>query len=265
MVLGVRDLPAAERAWAGLGFTLTPRGQHREYGTHNASVMLTRHYIELFGFFDVTLAPQHPLLGVLEAQGEGVCSLAWRTPDAYRLRAFDQARTDTPLPEVNEQSRHMLTADGRELEAGFALSFFPPDVQLPFFSFACQHRTPQVLWSEEFTRHPNGVAELLGITVSTPSAQLTRVHTLLEWLDLGPITGLFLDHPDGFVRVQVDDALGGPRVSGLHLGTTDLEHTAALLTPLPGVRRESDRIDVPATLTHGCPLVIEATTEGEPS
>ena len=52
VLVGVRDLEAARRAWARLGFTLTPRGRHIGWGTANYCIMFAREYVELLGIVD---------------------------------------------------------------------------------------------------------------------------------------------------------------------------------------------------------------------
>ena len=46
VVVGVGDLEGARRTWETLGFTLTPRGRHKGWGTANYCVMFADDYIE---------------------------------------------------------------------------------------------------------------------------------------------------------------------------------------------------------------------------
>ncbi|MYF85064.1 MAG: VOC family protein, partial [Rhodospirillaceae bacterium] len=48
-IVGVRKLEAARRKWAKLGFTITPRGRHRGWGTANYCIMFETDYVELLG------------------------------------------------------------------------------------------------------------------------------------------------------------------------------------------------------------------------
>ncbi|MDP6884901.1 MAG: VOC family protein, partial [Rhodospirillales bacterium] len=52
VLVGVADLEGARRAWEGLGFTVTPRGRHKGWGTANYSAMMAHHFIELLGIVD---------------------------------------------------------------------------------------------------------------------------------------------------------------------------------------------------------------------
>src|SRR5678816_1355812 len=78
-VIAVRDLDRAAADFAGLGFTLTPRGFH-SIGSQNHCIMLGTNYIELLA------APvAHPWLDYYRRfleQGEGVAAIAYATDDA---------------------------------------------------------------------------------------------------------------------------------------------------------------------------------------
>ena len=50
--MATADLEAARRTFAGLGFTVTPRGRHVGWGTGNYCIMFPGNYIELLGIVD---------------------------------------------------------------------------------------------------------------------------------------------------------------------------------------------------------------------
>jgi catechol 2,3-dioxygenase-like lactoylglutathione lyase family enzyme len=90
IVLAVRDLPAAVRAYSRLlGRASTWRGEHPGLGTENALFRLENTYIEL-------LAPAPgggSWLGEwLDANGEGPFALAFGTPDAEAFRAHAEGQ-----------------------------------------------------------------------------------------------------------------------------------------------------------------------------
>ena len=78
-MIAVRDLAAAARAFANLGFTLTALGRH-SIGSRNHCIMFGSTYLEL-----LEPAGEHPWLAYYRyfvARGEGLAALALATPDA---------------------------------------------------------------------------------------------------------------------------------------------------------------------------------------
>ena len=162
-VIAVRDLDAAAADFAGLGFTLTPRGFHST-GSQNHCIMLASTYIELLA------APvAHPWLdyyrGFLEQHGDGLAAVALSTDDAEST--YKQLkRQGVPAREPMDLSR--------PVEGGVARFRL---VQVQSHLFVCQHLTRELVWRPEWQKHANGAAELTSIawraeeTLSVPGIE----------------------------------------------------------------------------------------------
>ncbi len=151
-VIAVRELEPAARAFAGLGFTLTPLGLH-SIGSRNHCIMFGSTYLEL-----LEPSSEHPWLAYYRdfaARGDGLAALALATSDAeasYRsLKALGVAAQ--PPMDLARPVRF----GGEERLARFRL------VQVSREVFLCQHLTPELVWRPEWQSHVNGACELSAI------------------------------------------------------------------------------------------------------
>jgi hypothetical protein len=141
-VIAVRDLDAAARDFAALGFTLTPRGHH-SIGSRNHCIMLGSTYLEL-------LSPGTGPSEWLEhyrkclEEGEGLAALA------YKMDAPEGEFMDLSRPVEGGIARFRLT----QLEPRF---------------FLVQHLTPELVWRREWQAHANGATELLSVEWNRPA------------------------------------------------------------------------------------------------
>ena len=156
-MIAVRDLAAAARAFAGLGFTLTPLGRH-SIGSRNHCIMLGSTYIEL-----LEPAGEHPWLAYYRdfvARGEGLAALALATPDAdasYRDLLAQGVAAQPPMDLARP-----VELRGEQRTARFRL------VQVSREVFLCQHLTRELVWRPEWQSHANAATELRA--VDFPSA-----------------------------------------------------------------------------------------------
>jgi hypothetical protein len=149
-VIAVRDLAAAVREFAALGFTLTPMGVH-SIGSRNHCIMFGSTYLEL-------LEPrgEHPWLAYYRqfvARGDGLAALALATPDAdasYRELLAQGVAAQPPMDLARP-----VEIDGRLEMARFRL------VQVSQERFFCQHLTRELLWRPQWQSHANGARELV--------------------------------------------------------------------------------------------------------
>ena len=97
VVVLVRDLDKAQKAYARMGFTLTPRGFHT-LGSQNHCLMFGGDYVEL-----LAVPKPHPATQYFTdflATGEGLGAIALATDDAGGLHASlaaDGIAADAPL------------------------------------------------------------------------------------------------------------------------------------------------------------------------
>lgn len=159
-IVGVRKLEAARRQWAKLGFTITPRGRHKGWGTANYCIMFETDYVELLGIVDPT-GFTNKLDRFLKIR-EGLMGLAFATDTAEEVSAaLDAASISYKGPA--DLSRLLELPEG-EVEPAFKLVYLngaTPGVS----SFVCQHLTRDLVWRPEWTHHANGVTGIDSMTV----------------------------------------------------------------------------------------------------
>ena len=156
-VILVRDLDKAQKSYARMGFTLTPRGFHT-LGSQNHCIMFERDYLEL-----LAVPKPDPALQAFSdflAQGEGLGALALATDDAGALHAelaADGIAANAPL----EFSRPVADLG----EARFRIVQLPRAASPGCLMFACQHFTRELVWRPELVRHAVGAREIAAVAV----------------------------------------------------------------------------------------------------
>lgn len=238
VLIGVRDLEAARRQWARLGFNSTPRGRHAGWGTANYCIMLEQDYLELLGIVD----PAQPVNGLdrlLEQRGEGLLGLALASRDAAAtVAAWRKAGLGAGEPEALGRT---LETDGG-LDMRFAVSVLDETATGGLRLLACQHLTPGHLRRPGWLAHPNGAVRITSCTLLAPdpevlagplekvfgSAALTDTDRILAVqtgrgvLLVVPPEDAFLIHPA--LRIDEEaEAQGGPRLAVLTVAVRDLE------------------------------------------
>jgi catechol 2,3-dioxygenase-like lactoylglutathione lyase family enzyme len=163
VIIGVADLEEAHRRWQRLGFTVTPRGRHKGWGTANYCTMFRDGYVELLGVVD----PAEYTYGLdrfLVDHGEGLIGLAYETADAARTvdgltglgLAGDPPRALSRLLELPEGT----------VEPEFRLVHPEPRDALGGGAFVVQHLTPAMIRRADWLDHPNGARRLALVTVA---------------------------------------------------------------------------------------------------
>lgn len=194
-IVAVPDLDAAEAGWRALGFTVTPRGRHKGWGTANACVMLANGYLELLAIRDTG----QPLNGLdrflADKPAGGAMGWAWSVPSlAAGEAAFDAAGVPVGTTRL---SRWLDLPEG-PVEPAFELVM--PTVPQAFgvpIAFGCRHLTPHLTFQEKWARHPNGAVSLAALTV--PAAAPDRAVAPLRGLG-HPVT----EDPTGEVETTLD-------------------------------------------------------------
>lgn len=182
VILLVSDPDSAGAAFGKAGFTVTPLARHSAaMGTANRCVMLEGSYIELLGIMQAT--PANAGWRRLLDKGAGLRGFALRSEDIEASVAELNGKGMATEP-VRHFSRPM---EGGELR--FSIARLDPATTPGYQCLACQHRTPELLWRPELTRHANGARSLLSI--STPGARALQA----------------LASPYGIPLVEADDRL----------------------------------------------------------
>lgn len=205
VIVGVADLERAHRQWRRLGFTVTPRGRHKGWGTANYCVMFADGYVELLGVVD----PAEYTYGLdrfLVEHGEGMIGLAYETADEKRthegLKALGLAQ-DPP----RHLSRLLELPEGT-VEPAFRLVHPTPRDALGGGAFVVRHLTPELIRRPAWMTHANGARRLALVTVAVadPKAVAAAWRRLL-----------------GSAAVAEDDAGATVRVGGgvVHFGRAE--------------------------------------------
>lgn len=181
LVVAVRDLDAAAVEWAGLGFTVSPRGLHSPHiGSGNHTMMFGDDYLELLGV--VAPQPHNEALRAFLDTREGLERAAFTTTDAEAGAAALRARGLAATGPVHF-SRPVPLPDGSLTEARFSVFHWPRD-QAPggLRIFACQHHTRDAVWVPALQRHANGATRIkrLIVATETPAEAAAALAGLIE-------------------------------------------------------------------------------------
>ena len=240
LVVAVRDLEEAAERWRRLGFTLTPRGRHPEWGTENRCVLLEGGYVELLAVAEPDSTS--PLAAALREAAEGLFALAFSTDDpaataaAWRTLGFS-ARGP-------ERLTRLLEADG-EVELAFTNVMLPPEETLGLRLFACRHETPGRERRPAWLEHPNRARAIVSVSVlaepvepvaalfervlgtatRSQTDQLAAFHVGDDRILVMPPEDVNLLHPE----VEAEEREQPARFVSLQLRVGDPEHAAEIV------------------------------------
>jgi hypothetical protein len=157
------DLEADRLVWQRLGFNMTPRGRHPQWGTGNYCAMLRQGYLELIGVVDPEEFTANAARRGSRRQGNGLSAIALATDNAHGAKAELTAAgvaSDGP----KNLSRLLEAVDGTS-EPRFDILHLPGDASPAIPMFLCGHRTPNLVRRPGWTDHPNGARALISIAV----------------------------------------------------------------------------------------------------
>lgn len=267
VVVAVRDLDAAARAYAAFGFTLTPRGVH-SFGSQNHCVMFAGDYLELLAV--PSPRPETRAWADFLQDGEGVASLALKTDDAQAgyVELVDDDITAQPPVTL---SRPASTPQGKRT-ASFRLTRLPTEYTPGISVFLCEHRSREVVWQADYLRHRNGARGLRKVVLAAADAK-AAAHLYGRLLESPPSAvplgyavqtggvpiviadGAAIDRVYGRANIT---ARALPAVAALHISVADLDATGRTLhaAQVP-TRPVAGGLCVPAASAHGVALVFE--------
>ena len=197
VLVGVRGLEDARRAWRRLGFTLSPRGRHIGWGTANHCIMFARDYVELLGIIDPGQFTND--LDRFLAVREGLLGLALACDDAAAAAA-ELAAAGLPADGPKALRRSLELPAGEAMPA-FSLVHLPASLTPGLSAFFCQHLSRSLVWQEAWQSHPNGACGIRGLTaaVADPGA-IARAY--------GALFGAArVTHADGCLKVDSGTAV----------------------------------------------------------
>lgn len=270
VVILVRELAAAERRLARLGFRPTPRGVHSAHmGTANTTVVFANGtYLEALGVLQPTTDNQ--AVRAVLAKREGPYGLAFKTDDAAAA-ADELAAAGIGRGEALDFARPVALPAGTR-EAAFRIARADPGQTPGSWLFVCQHKTPEVTWRQDYLEQPNGVrgvAEVVGIAADPAPLAVAyrrifgdRLRHEAERVTIaaGRARVTFL-RPDAFAdRFALAGDLAGseePRLGALRLETSSLERAQSVLEAngVPHVRAPGGVILVAPE--HACGTLLE--------
>jgi hypothetical protein len=249
LVLAGHDLEAMRSHYAGLGFTVTPRGQH-PFGTGNSLMQLHGSYLELLAVTAPQDVPEHRAEHFSFAafnrdylkRHDGFSMLVFDTPDARAdVKAWRTAGLQTYEP--FDFSRAAKMADGQEITVAFSLAFVSHPAAPWLGLFACQHHSPQYFEQPRYVQHANGATavqdvwivgdtapDLAGFTQIVTGAKAIREDPSLTMLQTS-IGAIVLARPQAFVNAfglaapHPDD---GPHLAALTLACQTIGRLADL-------------------------------------
>jgi hypothetical protein len=174
-VVSVRDrMDEAEKRYARLGFTLTPRGYH-SLGSINHLMVFGPDYLELIGF-PPGMDNARPEIKDAPVGLNGIV-LQPRSADAVQA-----ALTAAGLP-VNPVQALTRPVDlgGSQKEASFRTVRFSENPVSGGRLYFCQHLTPELVWRPEWQSHANGVTRIkyLSVVSPDPAAEAARYARVL--------------------------------------------------------------------------------------
>jgi hypothetical protein len=273
-LVGVRDLDVARDNWARLGFTLTPFGRHKGWGTANYCIMFDDDYLELIGLVDPS-QPSQSLAAALEKK-EGLFGVALASDDA---RAAHASMTEAGLnpEEISDLSRDVeMPGSSEAVNARFRLVKLPqastPDMNM----FVCQHLDPAVVWRPEWQLHANGARGITAITVvvDNPEPLLVPYEKLFGAGSCSPtddslaaFTGssslIFVTRDDVkliYPDVAVDETIEAPYIVGVSLEVATPDTAADYLTTagIPYAHSDNGTVRVAPEYANG--VVLEFAT-----
>jgi catechol 2,3-dioxygenase-like lactoylglutathione lyase family enzyme len=166
LVIAVRDLEAAAKDYAALGFTVVPGGRHTGIGTYNSLIAFQDgSYLELIGFYEPR--DDHRWFAPLQ-QGGGLVDFCLQTDDlAGDTVALRRAGIDIGEPEHRNRKR----PDGTEIRWIFSLARGAHRGVAPFII------TDQTGRDERIPRqraHANGATGIGTVTVAVDDPARVR-------------------------------------------------------------------------------------------
>jgi catechol 2,3-dioxygenase-like lactoylglutathione lyase family enzyme len=235
-VIAVRDLDAAADTFRLLGFTLTPKGHHAEWGTANHCLMFARDYVMLLAAEGAGAEAD----SVRALGREGLAGIGLGTADgAAAVECLRAAGLEVPTP--RSLSRQM--EDGTKLM--FSEAPLPPAATPGVPSRIMQHITAEGERHPEWLAHPNTALSIGSVTaiveeppeltanwdvVFGPHSSVLTDDTVTVHTGRGLI---YLTRPDELTQLhpeaELDELPPSPALVALAVRVADTDKAAAVL------------------------------------
>ena len=176
LVLMARDqILAISNQLAKLGFNLTQLSKHN-LGSSNQLCMLDSTYLEVLGW-EYGTVPQRKEIADLAI---GLDALVFKTNDAEQCFNYLKQAGFDPNP-IQDLSRPALVNELIQT-ALFKTVRFSVQPITGLRIYFCEHLTPDYLWFDQVTKHPNGKNHLQEIVIASSDPEHTTdlLHRLLD-------------------------------------------------------------------------------------
>ena len=240
VVIAVRDLALAAATFRRLGFALTPRGHHAEWGTTNHCVMFADDYLQLLAAEGA--GREADKVRQFAAMREGAIELAFASDDgAASAAALRRAGLDVGTP--RSLSRRLDNPEGSVLM--FSEVPLPPDATPGITGRLIQHITRERERFPDWLAHPNGAVGIASVTAvvadpgdlapawdrifgphsATPTDNTVTVHTGRGMVFLARPEELTQLHPEA----ELDELPPPPAIVAVAIKVADTGRAAELL------------------------------------
>ncbi len=265
VVVNVRDqIDAGLATYRRLGFTLTPRGYHT-LGSMNHLAIFGTEYLEL-----IAAPAGDTRRAEILAAPFGLNGLVFGTEDSASVYETLRA-AGVPVEPPMQFSRPVQLSDGAQ-DATFRTVRLTPGTVSAGRLYFCHHFNRDLVWRDEWRHHANGVIGVARAVIAArePSllgALFTRMFGQNAVRSDGTSCSLAvgLAHFDVVTPAELARQFGDavPEADGrddymaaLTFRTCSLDQAAAALAAgaVRGVRREANRIVVPASEAFGATL-----------
>ncbi|MCR6633105.1 MAG: VOC family protein [Magnetospirillum sp.] len=239
-VIAVRDLEEAATVFERLGFALTPRGHHPEWGTANRCAMFAGDYIELLAAEDA--GAEADRVRAFAARGDGLAGISIGSANgAATAEALRAAGLEVP----------MARSLSRKLDDGKGTTLMYSELPLPVEATpgvparVVQHITAERERHPQWLEHPNGAVGITSVTaiVDEPPA-LTPAWDLLFGPHAAVLTDdtvtvhtgrglVYLTRPEELTQLhpeaELDELPPPPALVALAVRVADTDRAAAVL------------------------------------
>lgn len=269
VVVNVRDrIDAGLETYQRLGFTMTPRGYHT-LGSMNHLAIFGNDYLELIAAPAGDTARAEILGAPL-----GLNGLVFGTDDSAAVHAA-LSEVGVPVEPPLEFSRPVALFGGAR-DATFRTVRLKPGVTAVGRIYFCHHFTRDLVWRDEWRHHPNGAIGIArAVIVAREPSRLGALFGRMFGEDAVRRSETVCSLAVGLARFDIvtrealvaEFGAAAPADDGreeamaaLTLRTCSLDRAAAALLTgqVQGVRRDQDRIVVPATEAFGVTLEFAA-------
>jgi hypothetical protein len=266
-IIAAGDLAEAVATMRRLGFLTTPPAAHSDHmGTENTTLVFRdRTYVELMAVRRET--PANARLRAEIAAGQALFGLVLATGNAAAAAAAFHDSGVSDEAGMQEFSRPVETPEGPR-DAAFRTAHVAEAAGAGPMVFACEHRTPELVWRPEFMDHPNGVVgieRIVGVARDreaaarawariAPDADQDVAEEALT-IHLGGVQLAFLA-PELYAAIYGPPPASEPGLGALVFRTADLARTRAALSAAAAIRETEAGLEIGPQDALGAPMVF---------